>query len=107
MFQYQKYLIKENDRFDPDFFSFVVDDMNMIKEQTEHVLPTFKSEIIVSFLKNHKLESEWSKANPELSKLITSGNLSTANIESLFDSSRHNPAFIQQMETFLKQGFAQ
>ena len=107
MTQYQKYLIKENDRFDPDFFSFFVDDMNLIREQTEHVLPTFKSEIIVSFLKNHKLESEWSKANPELSKLVNSGTLSTANIESLFDSSRNNPTFIQQMETFLKQGLSQ
>ena len=107
MFQYAKYLIKDNDQFDPDFFSFVIDDMKMIREQTDHVLPSFKTEIILSFLKNHSLESEWQKANPELSKLITSGALSTRNIESLFDSCRNKPFFRQQMEAFLKQGFSE
>ncbi len=107
MFQYEKYLIKDNDPFDPEFFPFVVDDMKMILEQTEHVLPNFKADIIVSFLKNHSLDAEWQKVNPELSKLITSGVLSTRNIESLFDSCRKKPFFREQMEAFLKQGFSE
>ena len=107
MLQYQKYLIKENDQFDPEFFSFVIDDMKLIKEQTDHVLPTFKTEIILSFLKNHSLENEWLKANPELTKLIGSGSLPTGNIESLFDSCRNKPIFRQQMETFFKREFSE
>ena len=107
MLQYQKYLIKDNDQFDPDFFSFVIDDMKLIKEQTDHVLPTFKTEIILSFLKNHSLENEWLKTNPELSKLIGSGSLPTGNIESLFDSCRNKPIFRQQMEAFFKREFSE
>ncbi len=107
MFQYEKYLIKENDPFDPDFFSFVVDDMKTIREQTEHVLPSSKADIIVSFLKNHTLDVQWQKINPELSELINSGVLSTGNIESLFDSCRKKPFFRQQMEAFLKEGFSE
>jgi len=107
MLVYQKYLIKENDQFDPEFFSFVMDDVKLIKEQTDHVLPTFKTEIILSFLKNHSLENEWLKANPELTRLINSGSLPTGNIESLFDSCRNKPIFRQQMETFFKREFSE
>jgi len=107
MLQYKKYLIKDNDQFDPDFFSFVIEDMKLIREQTDHVLPTFKTEIILSFLKNHSLESEWLNANPELTKLITSRSLPTANIESLFDSCRNKPIFRQQMEAFFTKGFSE
>lgn len=107
MLYYQKYLVKDNDQFDPEFFSFVIDDMKTIREQTDHVLPTFKTEIILSFLKNHSLEPEWSNSNPELTKLITSGSLSTGNIKSLFDSCHNKPLFRQQMEAFLRQGLSE
>lgn len=107
MLQYQKYLIKDNDQFDPEFFSFVMEDMKLIREQTDHVLPAFKTEIILSFLKNHSLDKEWLNANPELAKLINSGTLPTSNIESLFDSCLNRPVFRQQMEAFFAKGFAE
>jgi hypothetical protein len=107
MLHYQKYLVKDNDQFDPEFFTFVIDDMKLIREQTDHVLPTFKTEIILSFLKNHALEKEWLKANPELTQLINSGSLPTGNIESLFDSCRNKPIFRQQMEAFFKKEFSE
>ncbi|MFI5185439.1 MAG: hypothetical protein ACHQF0_01805 [Chitinophagales bacterium] len=107
MLQYQKYLIKDSDQFDPEFFPFVIEDMKLIREQTDHVLPTFKTEIILSFLKNHSLDKEWLMTNPELTKLINSGSLPTANIESLFDSCLNRPVFRQQMEAFLSKEFAE
>ena len=100
---YRKFLVKDNDQFNPEFFSFVIDDAKMIREQTDHVLPTFKTEIILSFLKNHSLESEWLNVNPELAKLISSGSLSTGKLKSLFDSCQDKPVFRQQMEAFLRQ----
>ena len=106
MLRYQKYLVKDNDQFDPDFFSFFMDDTKMIREQTDHVLPTFRTEIILSFLKNHSLQPEWVNANPELTKLITSGSLATGNISLLFDSCRDKPVFREQMESFLRQEFS-
>lgn len=106
MLRYQKYLVKDNDQFNPEVFSFVIDDAKMIKDQTDHVLPAFKAEIILSFLKNHSPEAEWLRVNPELAKLITSGSLSTGNLKSLFDSCQDKPVFRQQMEAFLRQEFS-
>lgn len=107
MIQYQKYLVKENDQFDPAVFSFVENDVITIREQTHHVIPSFKAEILLSYLKTHKLDEEWVKVNPELAKLIKSGSLATQNIESLFDSCQNKKSFRDQMEAYLKKAFSE
>jgi hypothetical protein len=107
MFQYNKYLVKENDQFDPTEFPFVEEEMTIIREKTEHLPQFFKPEMIVSFLKDHSLANEWIKKNPELTELITSGALSARNIESLFESCRDRPFFRQQMEQYLKKVFSE
>jgi hypothetical protein len=107
MFQYNKYLVKETDQFDPNEFSFVAEEMTVIREQTEHLPPFFKSEMIVSFLKDHSLANEWTKKNPELTELIASGALSARNIKSLFQSCKNRPFFRQQMEQYLKNAFSE
>ena len=106
MFQYNKYLVKETDQFDPSEFSFVDEEMTIIREKTEHLPPFFKIEMIVSFLKGQSLANEWTKKNPELTELITSGALSARNIESLFESCRNRPFFRQQLEQYLKKVFS-
>ena len=107
MFPYKKYLVKETDKFDPQQFSFVIDDIEAIRKQTEEVSSSFKAEIIISFLKNHSLENEWIKANPALSGLVKSGTLPGGNIESLFESSNSNPYFRKQMEDFITKELAE
>ena len=103
---YKKYLIGKADNFDPDYFTFVADDLAVMINQTAHVAPDFKSEIIVSFLKNHCLQNEWVAANPELVQLVTSKSVHSGNIESLFESCQNNPVFGQQLETYLKNKLA-
>jgi hypothetical protein len=61
----------------------------------------YKAEIIVSYLKDHSLQNDWVKANPQLTKLITSGFLKTSNLESLFQSFRNNKVFNQNLEDFI------
>lgn len=99
---YKKYLIGNSDNFDPDYYTFVAEDLAVMINQLEHVAPDFKAEIIISFLKNHCLQNEWMTANPELVQLITSKSVHTGNIASLFESCQNNPAFRQQLETYLK-----
>jgi hypothetical protein len=106
MKQYNKYLVRSTDRFDPVNFLSIADEIQLINEGTVSLPPVFKVEILVSFLKGHSLENNWTKANPELADLITSGSLLKGNIESLFESCRSNPAFRQDLETYLKQEFA-
>ena len=103
MFQYKKYLIKNTDQFDPEYYSFVADELEVMIDQTEHVASSFKAEIIVYFLKDLSLKDEWIAANPELARLVTSKTLSAGNIRALFESCHNNPVFGQQLEAYLKR----
>ena len=105
MKQYNKYLVRSTDQFDPANFSSIDDEIQLINEGTVSLPPFFKVEILVSFLKDHSLENNWTEANPELTDLVTSGSLFKGNIESLFESCRSNPAFHRDLETYLKKEF--
>lgn len=98
----QKYLIKSTDHFDPIFYSFVDNDLELIMDETKHIVCDYKAEFLVYFLKDHCLPGEWEKANPELVELVKSKSLSSGNIESLFESCYNNAVFGQQLETYIK-----
>lgn len=104
---YKKYLIKDNDQFNPEQFPFIVEETAIIKAETANVPLHFKGEIIVSFLKNHSLKTEWLQENPELTALLASGSLTTDKFESLFDSCNHNLLFREAMEEFLRKKFSE
>jgi hypothetical protein len=105
MKQYNKYLVRATDRFDPVNFSSVTDEIQLINEATVGLPSLFKVEILVSFLKDHSLENNWTEANPRLTGLVTSGSLLKGNIKSLFDSCHNNSAFRVDLETYLKKEF--
>jgi hypothetical protein len=105
MKQYNKYLVRSTDQFDPANFSSVTDEIQLINEETVSLPSLFKVEILISFLKDHPLENNWTKANPELTDLVTSGSLFKGSIGSLFESCRSNLAFRQDLETYLKKEF--
>jgi len=106
MATFNKYLIKATDQFDPEYFSSINEEVMIINTKTEHLPFSFRSEIIVSFLKDHSLQEDWAKANPGLTALVTSGSLFTGNIEALFESCRNNPGYRQDLETYLLKRFA-
>lgn len=105
MRQYNKYLVKNTDLFDPMCFPFIDEEIAGIKERIDHLPPTFKKEIMISFLKDHFLQNDWQTANPELSKVVTSGSIFTGAIESLFDSCRQNAIFREHLEIYLAEKF--
>ena len=105
MKQYNKFLVRPTDQFDPVNFSSVTDEIQLINEEIVNLPPSFKVEILLSFLKDHSLEDSWAEANPELTGLVTSGSLFKGTIKSLLESCRSNPAFRQDLETYLKKEF--
>ena len=106
MFKYKKYLIGKSDHFNAGDYAFIIEDLAVMIDQIKNVAPYYKAEIIVSFLKNQRLQSEWITANPVLAQLVTSKSVSSSRIESLFDSCENNPAFSQQLEIYLKEELA-
>jgi hypothetical protein len=107
MHQYKKYLVKNGDRFDPENFPSVSEEVISIRKHIEHLPSSYKADILVSFLKDHSLQDNWIKNNPGLVELITSGSLFSGSTEALFESCREHPAFRQQLETYLAQSFSE
>ena len=105
MKQYNKYLISQSEQFNEENFSSLPDEIYNINEKTNKIPQIFKAEIIVSFLKDHSLNDNWIKANPELTELVISNTLFTGCIEALFESSRSNRVFQQDFENYLKGKF--
>ena len=63
----------------------------------------FKAEIIISYLKDHSIKTEWIKANPTLVKFLLSGSFTTTrHIESLFDFCRLKPNYRKGFESYIK-----
>lgn len=106
MKHYNKFLIGVADEFNQVNYPSVNNEISLINEKVGAFPVYFKTEIIISFLKDHSLQSDWIHANPQLTELVTSGTLFTGNIESLFDSCRNNPVFRHDLEAYLKGRFA-
>jgi hypothetical protein len=106
MRQYNKYLVKNTDQFDATSFPFIDDEIESVNRQINHLPSSFRNEIMISFLKDHFLQNDWTAANPVLANLVTSGSLFSGDIESLFDSSRENTAFTQHLERYLVEKFS-
>ena len=107
MKEYSKYLIRATDQFNPENFSSITEEVQSIKDEIIDFPTLFKSDILVSFLKDHTIDNDWREANPELSALVISGLPFKGSIEALFESSRGNPAFRTDLETYLKLRFAE
>jgi len=105
MEQHKVYSVKDADQFNAVDYSAVSDEVSTIVKQTMDMLPVFREDMIISYLKDHALKNSWIAANPSLATLVTSNNLATANIEALFEASRTNLVFRKQLEKFIKEMF--
>jgi hypothetical protein len=106
MKQYKKYLVVPTDQFAPHNFIAVTEELDRINEKSRGISQAFKSEIIISFARDHSLENDWLTANPELAELVISGSLLTGSIEALFESCRPNQAFRAGLEKYLREHLA-
>ena len=105
MKQHKEYSIKDTDQFNAKDYSMIANEVAFIVKQTSGMLPAYKEDIIISYLKDHSIKNIWITSNPLLANLVTSNVLPTSNIEALFDASRTNPVFRKQLEAFLKEMF--
>ena len=98
---YNKYLIKEDDEFNSANYPNLINELTCINKAIEGVPNAFQTDILISYTKNHSLQLEWIKANPELTELVTYDALPISNMEALFEASHKNSAFRHQFEAYL------
>jgi hypothetical protein len=53
-----------NDVFNAGESADMVKELNALKERTAQIPLYFKTEIIISYLKNHSIKDDWIEANP-------------------------------------------
>lgn len=94
--------LNSEDVFSAEKSPEMVQELNTLKEKSAHTPIYFKTEIIISYLKNHSIKNNWIDANPVLAKLMISNACITKNIESLFEFCRYNQSYMRDYETYIR-----
>lgn len=97
-----QYSIKETDIFDQQLYPRVIKEINGLQDRLQKVQSLQKTAIIISLLKEHSLRTDWLDSNTKLAGLLTSGELPTLHLESLFNASKDNQNFTEGLEDYLK-----
>jgi hypothetical protein len=96
-------IIKDYEKFSPVNYPNAMHELAALIQGISQIPVYFKVEIIISFLKDHNLKTNWVEGNPALTRMITSGFFKTAHLESLFESCRHNKVFLNDFEAYIKR----
>lgn len=102
MKSYNTYNIKENDIFNIVDFPKVELELMILKNAVADIPELFREMIIISYVKNHSIKTEWIEANPSLATLITGSQYSTLQTQRLFESSKTNLVFSNALEAHIK-----
>jgi hypothetical protein len=93
----------ELEKFDPVNYPAMDLEISGIISKMENTSSVFRSDIIVSRLKNDSIRTEWMNANPVVTTMATAGNFGGINTELLFGSCRWNKRFRQDLERYIKE----
>ncbi|HEY0654378.1 MAG TPA: hypothetical protein VGD65_14660 [Chryseosolibacter sp.] len=92
------YEVNEKDVFQLRFYPEVENELAIISTHLRNMRGDHKAEIVISFLKDHCIRTDWFKENADVITLITSRFLATEHIEALFKGGRNNPVFTGEFE---------
>jgi hypothetical protein len=98
MFSSRKYNIGPLANFIIGNYPEVANEIRMLGKRIQYLPDYFKPEIVISFLKDHKVNMDWVHANSVLVALITSRAMRISHTEHLFESSKGNKVFQQSLE---------
>lgn len=101
------YEVSAQDTFQLQFYPKVENELVIISRHLKQMPGDHKVEIVISFLKDHCIRTEWFKENDDVIKLITSRFLDTAHIEALFNGCKDNRAFRNDFEICISATLAQ
>lgn len=106
MAMYHKFLVKETDRFDPANFPQLETSLEHIVTQLNREPAGPKADMLLSFVMDHCISSQQVVDHPTLATLISTKTLQLGCVEDLFESSRNNPSFKQELEAHIRSYFA-
>ncbi len=105
MFIYQKFSIAATAHFVPSKFPQLEASIQQVIRQLADE-PVIKVEMVLSFVKDHRINSSQAKAYPGLASLISNQSLPLQLLEALFEAGRDNPVFKKELEEHVRSRFA-
>ena len=102
MSMYNKFLVKEKDRFNPSNFPQLGASLESIVAELKGVPPGPKADMLLSFVKSHSINSQHVVDFPGAATLISTKSLPLGAMEDLFEASRSNPSFQKEMEAYIR-----
>ncbi|HUR64768.1 MAG TPA: hypothetical protein VMZ03_00325 [Chitinophagaceae bacterium] len=105
--RYNKYHIKETDRFNVNDFPKLQLELDDILVATKGIPQVHKEDIFIAYLKKQTLEKEWVDSNNGFTDLLKGGSLVTSHLEALFDSGQANRSFLHGLEDHIRETLAQ
>lgn len=100
---YFKYIIKDSDHFIASEFLQLQKSLQKIITELPVGSTAHSTEMILSFVKDHSINSQQAKDYPELANMISSKSLPLQEMEALFEASRQNPLFRIQLEDYIRR----
>jgi hypothetical protein len=105
MFAYQKFFITDTDHFLPSKFPQLEASIQQIVKQLASE-PAIKTEMLLSFVKDHRISSKQVNDYPGLAGLISTQSLPLQIMEALFEAGRKNSVFTTELEEYIRMCFA-
>ncbi len=93
--------VKTAVRFNENDYPKVQEELAAICNATSQVSIRDKTDMIISYLRDHFIKSKQTIKNPELARLLVTGFYQTSQIELLFASCRGNKSFSKDLENYI------
>ena len=101
---YHKFQIAETDRFDAAHFPELQTSLITLAGILTGEPGGPMADMLLSYVKDHSINSQYVVNHPRLTTLISTRELPIGVMEDLFEASRKNPAFRQDLESYIRSG---
>ena len=95
------YKVADSDTFRQELYPTVIAEILHLSQALSGLRSAHKSAMIISFLKDHRINSKWLEGNKELIHALTSGAIPSSHLESLFNACKHNKMFLSDLEEYI------
>ena len=104
MVLHQKFTVTETNHFIPSRYPVLETHLQQLVVQLA-AEPECKTDMLLSFVKDHCIDSGQVSAHPQLARLISTGSLPVQIIEALFEAGRNSPPFKKELEEHIRNRF--
>jgi len=96
---------ESKESFSPNNFPCLDEDIKLIREKLKDLNNDYLAEIVISFAKDHSIKGIWAKENPDVVDMVVNKRIPIGTLEQLFEKSKDNFEFREDLEKYLIDEF--